>query len=224
MEIASRFLADSALTISMPFLRRIVQTVWRARLDFWPIWTTITVAAAIVVAWMVGRKSTQACEKAEGVATDLEQTRRRVWSSGAIVALLLLGVVLVCYIVVNFRWEDFAYSDNDIFTLFTLKGHDITPPIWNGEGRFFPLGHQEFNLIRHFTNTVVGYQVLPIIQLLITCYILLILVDDLNITTRAALTAFVLISPAIVVSFGGLIFPERNVVFWLVCLALSVKR
>ena len=52
-----------------------------------------------------------------------------------------------------------------MFTLITLKGHDITPPIWNGEGRFFPLGHQEFNLIRHFTNTVFGYHVLPIIQL-----------------------------------------------------------
>ncbi len=209
----------------MPLFWQIVQTVWRARvLYFWPIWITITVAAAIVVAWMVGRKSTQACEKAEGVPTDLEQTRRRVWSSEAIVALISLGMVLVCYIVVNLRWEDFAYSDNDMLTLITLKGHDITPPIWKGEGRFFPLGHQEFNLIRHFTNTVVGYHALPIIQLPIMCCILLILMDNLSVTTRAAIAAFVLISPAIVVSFGGLIFPERNVVFWLVCLALCVKR
>ena len=32
-------------------------------------------------------------------------------------------------------------------------------------GRFIPLQHQEFNLIRHFTHTTTGYYVLPIAEL-----------------------------------------------------------
>jgi hypothetical protein len=56
------------------------------------------------------------------------------------------------------------------------------------------------------------------------CWILPILVDEISVTARVVITALLLITPTIVVSFGGLIFPERNVVFWLVCLALCVKR
>ena len=130
----------------------------------------------------------------------------------------------MCYIVLTLTWEDFAYSDNSMFTLITLKGHDLGLPIWRNRGRFFPLGHQEFNLIRHFTGTAVGYHALPIIQLLALCGILLILDEELSITARAGLTACILVSPGIVISFGGLIYPDRNVVFWLVCLVLFIKR
>ena len=41
---------------------------------------------------------------------------------------------------------------------------------------------------------------------------------------RAALAGFVLTLPSMVVSFTGLVFPERNVVFFLACLVLFVKR
>jgi hypothetical protein len=173
---------------------------------------------------MVGRAPTHATEKPEYTSIGQAPPRRNAWSRGSIAALILLGLFLVSYVALILKWEDFAYSDNDMFTLFTLRGHNIDLPIWKGEGRFFPLGHQEFNLIRHFTSTVAGYHALPIIQLLIVCCILLILDDKLSITARAALAAFVLITPGIVVSFGGLIFSERNVVLWLVCLAFFVKR
>ncbi|MGO8734223.1 MAG: hypothetical protein ACLQVM_15730 [Terriglobia bacterium] len=149
---------------------------------------------------------------------------QNVWSRSAVVALTLLALFLVCYIVLTVTWEDFADHDNSQFTLFTLKGHDFAPPIWRDKGRFFPLGHQEFNLIRHFTSTVVGSHALPIIQLLALCGVLLILDEELSITARAALTAFALVTPGIVISFGGLIYTERNVVLCLVCLVLFIKR
>jgi hypothetical protein len=41
--------------------------------------------------------------------------------------LTLLGLFLACYVALILKWEDFAYSDNNIFTLFTLKGHDLDP-------------------------------------------------------------------------------------------------
>jgi len=136
----------------------------------------------------------------------------------------LLAVFLGSYIALTLAWEDFAYYDDSFFTLGPLKGHDIGRPIWREEGRFFPLGHQEFNLVRHFTDTITGYHVLPIAQLLIFACILLVLDDELSIATRATLVVFALLTPSILISFSGLMFPERNVLFFLACLVLSVRR
>jgi hypothetical protein len=147
-----------------------------------------------------------------------------VWSRDALVALTLLAFCLVGYIVLTLTWEDFAYFDNSQFTLVTLKGHDLGTPIQPHTGRFFPLGFQEFDLIRHFTSSVAGYHMLPVIQLLALCGILLILDDEISISARAALTGLVLVSPGIVTSFGGLLFMERNVLPYFACLVLSTKR
>src|SRR5262249_52910714 len=121
-------------------------------------------------------------------------------------------------------WEDFAYYDNSMFTSGTLMGYDNTPIIVQESGRFIPLQHQEFNLIRHFTRSAIGYHVLPIAELLIFSYILLILDSELSLMVRAALAVLVLLTPSILMSFGLLIQSERNVLFFLACLVLSVKR
>jgi len=205
----------------MSFLLPLTKVVLKARL-LWPIWFAITVTAAVCVARVVGQRATPMVREAEKAS--IIRRPRYVWSRGAVVALALLALFLVSYIVLILTWEDFAYTDNHMFTLFTLKGRDIGLPIWPQNGRFFPLGHQEFNLIRHFTSTVVGYHALPILQLLALCGVLLILDDELGITARAALTAFALVTPGIVTSFGGLIYTERNVVFWLACSLLFIKR
>jgi hypothetical protein len=141
-----------------------------------------------------------------------------------VAALALLGLCLVAFIVLALTWEDFAWSDNSMFTLYILKGHNVAPPIWQASGRFFPLGHQEFNILRHFTTTVTGYHLLPIAQLLVLSGILLILDDELNFTARVSLAALVLTIPGILVSFTGLLYPERNVLFYLAFLILFVRR
>lgn len=207
--------------MSKSLLLKLTKVVFKARL-FWPIWIAITITAAVSVARMVGQAVTPMVRKAEKVS--VIRKPRTVWSRGAVVVLTLLALFLVGYIVLTLTWEDFAYSDNSMFTLGTLKGHDLGPPIWRQNGRFFPLGHQEFDLIRHFTSTVAGYHALPIIQLLALCGILLILDEELSITARAGLTALALVSPAVVTSFGGLIYTERNVVLWLACLVLFINR
>ena len=193
------------------------------RVMLWPIWITITAAAAMGLARSVGRAA--ATPVTGRVRRDSPVPKLRSTASwGPVVALTLLALFLVGDVLLTLTWEDFAYLDNSMFTLFALKGHHIAAPVWGQSGRFFPLGHQEFNLIRHFTSTVAGYQALPIIQLLVLSGILLILDEELSMAARAGLTALALVSPAIASSFGGLIYPERNVVVWLACLALSVKR
>ncbi len=207
--------------MSKSFLPQLTKVVFKARL-FWPIWVATAVTAAICVARLVGQAATPMLREAEKAS--IIRKPRYVWSPGAVVALTLLALFLVCYIVLTLTWEDFAYQDNSMFTVGTLKGRDMGLAIWRHNGRYFPLGHQEFNLIHHFTGTVVGYHALPIIQLLALCGILLVLDEELSITARAGLTAFALLLPGIVISFGGLIYTERNVVLWLACLVLSIKR
>ena len=121
-------------------------------------------------------------------------------------------------------WEDFAYYDDSSFTLFTLKGQNFPLEIWPEEGRFLPFSLQEFSLIRHFSNTAIGYHVIAIVQLLVFCSILLILDDELNITSRTVLVVVALLTPSILISFNGLNFNERDVLFFLACFVLSVER
>ena len=201
-----------------------LKAVWRGRVElFWPIWTAIATVSAIAVAWVVGHATAPVVPEVRKSPIPRAGTPRSAWR-GPLTASALLALFLVCYIALMLRWEDFAYYDNSYFTLFSLRGLNYAPPIWQSSGRFFPLCHQEFNLIRHFTGTVIGYHALPMLQLLILSGILLMLDDELSVQARAGLIVFLLITPGIVISFGGLIYPERNVVFCLACLLLFVKR
>jgi len=188
---------------------------------FWLIWITITAAAMIAVAWAVAHVPRS--EEATKRPINLILTWRQVGTPRAVVALTLLAVFLASYIAMTLAWEDFAYYDNSLFHLYALKGHDLSPPISRGIGRFYPLLLQEFNLIRHFTDTATGYHVLPIAQLLIFACILLILDAELSITARAALAILALLTPSIFISFSSLEVPERNVLFFFACLVLCIK-
>jgi hypothetical protein len=194
-----------------------LKVLWRGRIDlFWPIWMATTVSAALLMTWTVPEKKI--------IPTVSILPHRHSWSRGAILAVTFLAVLLACYIAGSLVWEDFAYYDNSHFTNGTLVGKDIPRQILPANGRFFPLGHQEYNVIRHFTSSVTGYHVLRIVQLVLLCGILLVFDEDLSIRVRVALIILVLITPSILISFSGLIYPEWNVVFWLICLAWSVKR
>src|SRR5208283_2444249 len=179
-------------------------------------WIATTVVGVLLVIWVVPGKKT--------MPRDSIPSPSHNWSRGAILALTFLALLLACYIAGSLVWEDFTYYDNSLFTNGTLVGQNIPLQLLPGDGRFFPLGHQEYNLIRHFTSSVTGYHALRIVQLVLLCAILLVFDEELSIQARVALIALALITPSILVSFSGLIYPEWNVVFWLVCLALSVKR
>jgi hypothetical protein len=209
----------------MSFFEQIL--LWAKRhgsLPFDLIWITITAAAAIWVASAVGQVAAPTSQKGTRRPINLILTWRRAGASRAVAALTLLAVFLASYIAMTLVWEDFAHYDDHLFTLLILKGHNFSPPIWPEAGRFFPLALQEFNLIRHFTDTLTGYHILPIAQLLIFSWILLILDDQLRITARAGLVILALLTPSILMCFNHLNCPERSVLFFLACLVLSVKR
>ena len=65
---------------------------------------------------------------------------------------------------------------------------------------------------------------IAIVQLLVFCSILLILDDELNITSRTVLVVVALLTPSILISFNRLNAPERDILFFLACLVLSVER
>lgn len=150
------------------------------------------------------------------------QTRRAWRPIASLAAAILVGSILAGYLAIALKWEAFADYDDAWYTLYSLRGRNFGPPIWPDSGRFFPLGDQEFNLIRHLTTSAVGYHAVSIAQLLIVSCILLFLNSGLNAKARAGLTALYLILLSTVFTFTGLVFQERNVVFWLACMLLFV--
>lgn len=192
--------------------------LWRERIElFWPIWIAITLVGLLVVIFVVPEKNGR-------TSGDSIPPRKQDWSVTAILAVMFLILFLACYIAGSLVWEDFTYYDNSHFTNGTLLGQNITVQILPWNGRFWPLGHQEFNLIRHFTHSVLGYHALRIVQLVLLCGILMVLDDELSIPARVSLILLILITPSLVTSFSGLVYAEWNIVFLLACLTWFLKR
>jgi hypothetical protein len=199
------------------FLAHFLKVLWSERIAlFWPIWIATTTMGVTLVIWLVHHR--------EIVPFDTIRLRRRDWSHASLLAAAFLGVFLAGYIAGSLVWEAFTYYDNSLFTLGTLVGHNIPLPIWPDEGRFWPLGDQEYNLLRHVTRSVTGYHALRIVQLVLLSGLLLFFDEELSIKARVALIVLALITPGILISFSGLIYPESNLIFALVCLAWCVKR
>jgi hypothetical protein len=208
-----------------PSLEHIARAVWRARAaHFWLIWISETIAAATCTAWFVGRARTLPPGTGTHLPVKLIGNEGLFRRRGVIAVFTSFSFFLACYIGLTMIWADFTYYDDSMFTLTTLQGHNILPPIWPGNGRFFPLGHQEFNLIRHFTSSIAGYHAFSVAEILILTGIIVIIDDELHIAARAALAAFALLTPAIVSSFSELVFDDRNILLCLAVFILSVKR
>ncbi len=178
----------------------------------------MTVVAAVGAAWIVRRGADRFTEPQARILS----ARRHTWWSVA-VAMISMAFVLVLYTWVTLKWEAFADYDDSYFTLWTLKGRNLALLIWSN-GRFFPLSDQEFNLVRHVSGSVAGYHALPLVELLVFSFLLVILDDELSVASRMTLAIFVLLVPGIVISYTGFVFPERNIAFWLVLLVFSVRQ
>lgn len=139
---------------------------------------------------------------------------------------LLLGcffVFLSFYIYLILHNEDFAHYDESQYLLTTLRGLNFPAPIWISQGRFWPLGHQEFNFIRVLTQSPVGYHIFPILQLLIVVATLFIFLSDFPVWFRISLITIITLTPSFVISFFGLVYPERNIIFWLIILLVCFQ-
>ena len=195
----------------------------RTSVTFSLIWIITTAIAVIYVSRAGGQGAAPTSHEAQSRLTNLIVKRRRAWTPQFVATAALLGLFLACYIAMTLVWEDFAYYDDSLLTLGTLKGHNYTPEISPESGRFLPLAFQEFNFVRHLTDTITGYHILPIVQLGMLCWILLILDEQLEFTIRAVLLIVILLTPSVLMSFGDLLMVERDIVFFVGFFALFVK-
>jgi len=197
--------------------------LWRHRVEwFWQIWMTMSIVSAVISALLVRGWGSLSLQPGNMVPASAATKQPSAWSRGAGLAIILFCLFTAGYIALILVGERFDYYDNSQLTLYTLRGHNYPPPIWGGPGRFFPLAFQEFNVIQHFSRTVFAYHALPIFELIVVCLLLLTLDRELKMTARVCLAIFLLLTPGLVISFGGLIYPERNVIFWLLLLATFV--
>lgn len=196
-----------------------LRLLWDGRVSFfWPIWLSITALAAVLAVQIVPAKGITA------VVSQREGRSHRGWLNGSTLWALALVLLFGCYVKGIVVWEDFTYYDNSHFTNETLVGRNVSLQVSPEGGRFWPLGYQEFNALRHITHSVTGYHALRILELVVICSILLVLDEQLSIRARVCLVCMLLITPSIVISFGGLIYPEANVVLLIACLVWSVQR
>ena len=138
----------------------------------------------------------------------------------SLIVLIAFLIFLGFYIYLMFFKEDFAYADNLQFTLNSLIGKPFPMPIWRDSGRFWPLGLQEYNFLALIGKNFFTYQLFSVFQLLAV----LLVVNQIFLKTptwyRISTMAIVMVTPSFVISFFGLIYPERNVIFWLSFLIL----
>lgn len=184
---------------------------------FWPIWLVTAGFSAACAAWLC-RPSADSGKPAPPGAAGRNRFRL------ASVPVLLLAFFLAIYIAVILIGEDFTQYDDSQFTLHSLRGLNFPVMIWSGGGRFYPLGLQQFNLVSHFTRSIAGYHAFQIVEMLIFVAILLVLDEELSVAARVVLAGMALLLPGVAISFSDLIYQECDVVFWLACMALSVKK
>ncbi|MEA5508898.1 hypothetical protein VB715_03895 [Crocosphaera sp. UHCC 0190] len=130
----------------------------------------------------------------------------------------------ITYIYLMLYGEDFAYHDNEQYTLFSLSGNFLGMPIHPSGGRFWPLGHQEFNLISLFSKTPLAYHLFPVFQLVVCLCVIWLILENKSISYKLFVIFFIMITHSFVISFQGLIFPERNLIFWISILILSIQK
>ena len=120
--------------------------------------------------------------------------------------------------------EDFACYDCDQLMDYAAVGRNLPPPIWVGVGRFFPLTFQEFNALQFFTRTPAGFHSFAVAELLILLFFLFVFLRDWSVQLRAWSLTAAMLAPSFVISLTGLIYPERNILFWLGILMFCLER
>ena len=99
----------------------------------------------------------------------------------------------------------------------------VVVPIWPSSGRFFPLALQEFNLLAILGRSATVYHGFAVLELLLVLACVFRLLDDTPAWFRWAVATFMVMLPGVFVSFFGLVYPERDLVFWLALWMLCVR-
>lgn len=146
------------------------------------------------------------------------------WGLDKVLVALLGILLLLSYVYILLHKEDFGASDNSQLTFYSLRGRSFGMPIWKETGRFFPLGLQEYNLIGAFSKSVFSYQAFSIVQLLGVIGGIFVLLRQAGLPVKVLTALIIFLSPGVTISFTGLIYPERNIIFFLTLLLVAVQQ
>ena len=205
-------LSMAVMTLSFPQLAHYAKHLLSAYFIF--IWLLFCLIPVVVFGrWLSGLgEPIPPASAAEPAAR-----RRSAWQLS--LADGILGVVfllfLTLYIILLFYKTAFAWYGDSQLIDYSLLGKPFPPPIWLGAGRFFPLGFQEFNLLMYVTKSLVGYYSFAAVQLLVLLIALLVALQEIKIRYRVLVLMALMLAPSFVVSFSALVYPERDVLFWL---------
>ncbi len=192
---------------------------------FWEIWVIIPIILVIygvLSVYKYGLNFYALSSNSDRINRTKSAETNKTKPKDCLILILFLGF-LSFYIYLILYNEDFAYYDESQYLTTTLRGRNFPLPIWISQGRFWPLGHQEFDLIRLLTQAPVGYHIFPILQLLIVVATLFIFLIDFPVLFRISLITIITLTPSFVISFFGLVYPERNIIFWLIILLICFQ-
>jgi hypothetical protein len=208
------------MTLFLRVMHSASHLVWSHFISLWLLLLIIIVACSMLVADRRGYTARRLRLWKYLIPCAAVRLRANLWECISGIALVAF---VIGYVAVIIYKEDFGYYDENMLTESTVRGVSFPLPIWPSLGRFFPLGEQEFNLLRWVTRSPVGYHALAVAQLLIVVVALWVVLHKYIPAVRVSILIAVLLAPSFVVPFTGLTYPERNVLFWetilLLCLA-----
>lgn len=141
-----------------------------------------------------------------------------------IVCLVLFAVFLILWICLQLWKEDFAFHDDYQLTDFSLRGKSFPAPVWPSIGRLFPLHLQELNLLKHLAHSPDVFHTFVVLQLLAWALLTAASLSEFTVPFRVLALFLIMSTLGFVISFSDLIYPERNVLFWLAVFILCRRR
>ncbi len=141
------------------------------------------------------------------------------WTPPTVTALVALAVFFAAYAYALVAHEDLTGFDYAQLTATRFVGMEI----WPDNGRFFPLAFQEYNLLTLIGKTAWIYYAFPVIELAMVVALIFRLLDETPVWLRCVAIASLIVLPSVQVSFFGLMYPERDVLFWLAAWLVCVR-
>jgi len=189
------------------FSNIIDEQIWAHPLKYIFIYVTIMTTGGVIL-----------CYRHRRIPINISSTERawRAIEEIKVLPYLVLGV----YIALIPAWQDFTFFDaNHLFKTLDIDKEWLPPPIWPKAGRLFPLSDQEFRYLALVSPTIFFYEFIFSLEVVAVIALLCRLID--KIYTPAAL-ALVITNSAFTQAYFGLVFPERNLVFFLALFAVAL--
>lgn len=187
------------------------------------VWLLCLIFVVLGGVWLSGFQTPILAQRDESRKKEIGNWLRS-WSIQDKISGIFFVFFLAVYIYGIFYKEDFAYYDDDMLTDFSLQGKPFPPPVWGGLGRFYPLADQEFNLLDHITRSSIGYHLLVVVELVVLICLMFLVLRKLAVKYRFLTIAATMLAPSFLTPFMGFVYPERNVLFWLVVLLLCAQN